>query len=1288
MDFQAGYYQIPLEDDAKEKTAFSMVGKLYQFTVVPMGLTTSPACFLRLMEKVMGDLVGTYLFVYMDDILAFSKTEEAHVELLREIFERLKAAGLKLKPSKCHFGRTEVPFLGHLVTRNGIKLDADRIAAIQNIPAPRTVTELRSFLGMITFVRQFIANFSKRAAALYELTKKAQGKFMWNEKAEAAFADLKNCLTTAPVLKQPDYDAAVKGTRPFIIYTDASMTGVGGVLTQEDEDGRIHPIYFVAKKCSDSERNYSVLQLEALAMVVSLRKLKMFVQGARIIVRTDHRPLLALFQEANSAQLVRWKLELQAYADLKVEFVKGKANVVADALSRMPHSMDPGVHTEVLDSAIMVISTVDEAEGQDGQSRWLNELENDPEFGQILSRCRESQEGHDQDGIHFVVNNGHLWRIDAEGNERKVVPVGLRRELFAERHAGAFGGHFNGKKTAKMLAESYFWPTMKADCVLWARSCQLCFLFKSHRREKPPLNPYEAYAPWETVGIDLMDMGISAGGSRYVLVMVDHFSKFVLAAPLQRKSAEEVAKALMRAFLAECQFPMRIVSDLGREFDNEIMRHLSDLIGMELVFAMGYNSQFNGAAERVIQTLRRTLAKKIGDVDDWESVLPFAVYAYNTTLHDATNETPIFLTRGRQPEVPSAIDTLREPSLAVGLLDDYKAELTTTLAATSKVVHERLEEYRDAMAAQYNRANKTAPTQIAVNDLVYVELQRETYRNAKKKLAPRWKGPARVTKLGKTHATIVFLGRRGFQDIPLNQLVKSPPELQNAPANVTHTTRRGRRQVMEVNAFDFRMTGFYGQQCGCAVLTIEDIWPFVKKETGEKPKTLEQLATLITIHLSTIPKDEWSSIMAGHPTDGRPKITVSRDTWKLVYQRALVRCHHFRKSVRTQIKDQQIVCGHDGKGEALKRAFAVVEGLSYHDHDKKKVIVIGGRNAEMLAKKTDGFKVISTAPADIIRITNCLVSTNFTQAIIWPEQQLFTDVITEDATERCELARRTLKSWNPHLNIVMMPMIPMDGHERDYGAARKNYQRRAGKEYCAGQEVEGSGLIGHIRAGGVKWLDEQSGLITWEGAGKVGWYLKQLEVEGKERAITRSPRLIVEVKDSDKAVASTIRVLGEYRLQEPWLPEKRSRSRSPLVARPNDKPPKYWQYNRESARYFQGTRDRASVEDDTRDGFDVLIIVFRDGMKVSQAKAEIDFITLFLDGVFDVAWNVAPNVGKRPWVEFKNTPFFLTMSSMIQLASATPKLHTLDLRGLPEYFRDVDPTFVFALPYFRNLQVL
>uniref|UniRef100_A0A7E4VSC9 Integrase catalytic domain-containing protein n=1 Tax=Panagrellus redivivus TaxID=6233 RepID=A0A7E4VSC9_PANRE len=226
--------------------------------------------------------------------------------------------------------------------------------------------------------------------------------------------------------------------------------------------------------------------------------------------------------------------------------------------------------------------------------------------------------------------------------------------------------------------------------------CQKCFVFRSHKRERPPLIPFEESEPFQTVGIDLMDMPLSINGYKYVLVIVDHFSKFAMAVALRYKTAEQAADGLMTSFLKECQFPERIISDLGREFDNEVMRCLAEWIGVELRFTMGYNSKFNGAAERVIQTLRRTIAKKMGPQDEWDKMLPYAVYAYNTVPHEATNETPVFLTRGRQPLVPSAIDCEREISPMI-TIDDYKTELTTRIAATAKEVRERLEEYRQAM---------------------------------------------------------------------------------------------------------------------------------------------------------------------------------------------------------------------------------------------------------------------------------------------------------------------------------------------------------------------------------------------------------------------------------------------------------------------------------------------------------------------------------------------------------------------------------------------------------------
>uniref|UniRef100_A0A7I4YM38 RNA-directed DNA polymerase n=1 Tax=Haemonchus contortus TaxID=6289 RepID=A0A7I4YM38_HAECO len=333
LDLASGYWQVPLTDKAKEISAFTTTSGLFQFRVLPFGLTTAPAVFQRLMENVLGNLISTEVAVYIDDILISTESESRHYEVLSQVFEAFRKAHLKLKPQKCRLMENKIDFLGHIVSEHGVHTDPDKVKRIREYPRPQSVSQLRAFLGLAGYYRKFVLNFARVAKPLYDLTsiKKA---FVWEDAQERAFEGLKKVLSEAPVLAQPNIEKATSGQRLFYIYTDASSVGVGAVLAQESDDGYLHPLHFASKPFSSAERNYHITDQEALAVMYALKKFHYFVYGVRTVVRTDHAPLKTLFKRANvSPRILRWALEIQRY-DVVIEYIKGTANAVADALSR------------------------------------------------------------------------------------------------------------------------------------------------------------------------------------------------------------------------------------------------------------------------------------------------------------------------------------------------------------------------------------------------------------------------------------------------------------------------------------------------------------------------------------------------------------------------------------------------------------------------------------------------------------------------------------------------------------------------------------------------------------------------------------------------------------------------------------------------------------------------------------------------------------------------------------------------------------------------------------------
>ncbi|EYC17427.1 hypothetical protein Y032_0030g2043 [Ancylostoma ceylanicum] len=377
MDLASGYWQIRLSEDAKRKSAFTTSEGLFEFTVLPFGLSTSPSVFQRMMDMVIKGLdLEDEVFVYIDDILIGTDTLERHYAVMRLVLEALRMANLRLKPQKCEFLRDSVSFLGHYIDKEGVKTNKEKVRKIVEYPIPKNVAELRTFLGMASYYRKFIAGFSKMAKGLYNLIS-PRTKWTWTEEENKKFEALKTALVNTPVLAQPDISAAEKGDRPFIIYTDASGKGLGAVLCQEGDDKLLHPIFFASRGPSKAERNYHITDLEALAVMFALQKFHFFVYGLSTIVRTDHQPLTCLFKRTNvSARVLRWALEIQKYR-LEVEYVAGKANAVADALSRSAVNLegeDPTIPAN--DMVICEVKCED--------SEWLRELRADEDFKQLI----------------------------------------------------------------------------------------------------------------------------------------------------------------------------------------------------------------------------------------------------------------------------------------------------------------------------------------------------------------------------------------------------------------------------------------------------------------------------------------------------------------------------------------------------------------------------------------------------------------------------------------------------------------------------------------------------------------------------------------------------------------------------------------------------------------------------------------------------------------------------------------------------------------------------------------
>ena len=716
LDLLSGYWQVGLTDDARLKSAFTVRGGLYLWNVMPFGLSNAPGTFERLMETVLQGLHWNACLVYLDDIVIFGRTEEELLQRMDIVFDRLRAAGLKLKPSKYHLFARSIDYLGHVISENGISVDPNKITAITEWPIPKSITEVRSFLGTASYYRRFVKNFAAIASPLHALTR-AGTKFCWNEKHQKAFEQLKTALTTTPVLKFPVADA------PYILDTDASLTGLGAVLSQVI-DGQEYVLGYASKTLSRTEQNYCVTRRELLAVVKFVQHFRPYLYGRKFTVRTDHSSLqwLLNFREPEN-QLARWLQVLSEY-DFVVHHRPGRQHGNADGLSRQVCRQcgrdEP--QTEPKINLVTLTSDWDE-------SKWCHEQLEDEDIRPVMEALDSGQRPSvddvscwtpaarrywaDWDRLRLVqgVLRRVWYRVDgSEDYQQIVVPRKMVKTLLEQTHDNPIAGHFSHQKTLQKLKLQFYWSRMAQDVRDWCRSCEVC----NGRKTKPvrshhKLNVTQVTEPLQRVAMDILGpLERSSDDNQYILVIVDYFTKYAEALPMKNQTAQECARCFVEGFVSRYGIPQQLHSDQGTQFESSLFQEMCKLLGLRKTRTTPGYAPSDGLSERTIRTIKEVLAKIAAENPrDWDTYLQLAMAAYRSTVHRATGETPNRLMFGREvitpvsllaPGVPGKnevndwVETLRQK------FDDvYEKVLTTT-----KSYQRGMKRYADNRAKEYN----------------------------------------------------------------------------------------------------------------------------------------------------------------------------------------------------------------------------------------------------------------------------------------------------------------------------------------------------------------------------------------------------------------------------------------------------------------------------------------------------------------------------------------------------------------------------------------------------------
>lgn len=724
LDLASGYYQIPIAEESRHKTAFVTPDGQFEYNRMPFGLVNAPSVFQRTINKILLEAKIKYAIVYMDDVLIPARSVTEGLQRLEEVLRLLKKGGLTLKLSKCHFFLDTIDFLGYEVSRKGIRPGWRKTEAVDKFPKPSNQHELRQFLGLSGYFRRFIRNYALLAAPLTDLLKK-DAKWAWHEAQDLAFDKIKGMLTERPILALYDHQAETQ------LHTDASKEGLAGILLQANSNGVFQPVSYFSRKTNAEERKFHSYDLETLAVVASLNRFRVYLVGIPFKILTDCNALRStLIKRDLIPRIARWWIQLQEY-DCTIEYRPGSRMSHVDALSRNPvgdSEIDSPMCLDVLTIENTEEDWIATVQSADDEVKSIKETLSDPGAEQIMDVHK-----------NYKLKNGRVYRI--VGDDIKwVVPKGVRFQILKMNHDDV--GHCGFDKTLQRIRKNYWFAKMRKFVKKYVSSCLECSHHKAPGgKREGELHPIDKPSvPFHTVHADHLGPFIkSKKGNCYLLVIVDGFTKYTVVKPVRDTKTATTIRVL-KEYVSYFGTPKRLITDKGSSFTSGAFKDFITSYGIKHIVNAVATPRANGQVERFNRTILDALSTSTHGKDEksWDEYVSDIQLGLNTTTHKTTEKTPSELLFGFNIKC-------RSEGILGAVLDDTvsitsgKELIDMRDEAREKIIEKQIKDQE-----KFNSRRKPAK-RYSEGDLVRVERQ-YPHDGQSQKLVMKFQGPYRVLK--------------------------------------------------------------------------------------------------------------------------------------------------------------------------------------------------------------------------------------------------------------------------------------------------------------------------------------------------------------------------------------------------------------------------------------------------------------------------------------------------------------------------------------------------------------